>query len=137
MSLCLKLLFVAMVASIGASAAQDSASRQAAQAAHPAQDQDSYSLPGHEDFHDALGADANEQGRDAPTQLASQADEYAGFGARRVSAFPWVDAAYHEPNSLYTVSTTVAITVSLTVRNKYTNRYLTVMAPLPSPLRLR
>jgi hypothetical protein len=41
-----------------------------------------------------------------------------------------------EPNSLYTVSTTVAITVSLTVRNKYTNRYLTVMAPLPSPLRL-
>jgi hypothetical protein len=38
--------------------------------------------------------------------------------------------------SLYTVSTTVAITVSLTVRNKYANRYLTVMAPLPSPLRL-
>eukprot|EP01047_Picozoa_sp_COSAG01_P024171 COSAG01_NODE_1485_length_10131_cov_10.500995_9_plen_196_part_00 len=30
----------------------------------------------------------------------------------------------------------VAITVSLTVRNKYANRYLTVMAPLPSPLRL-
>jgi hypothetical protein len=45
MSLCARILFVAMVASLGASATQDAASRQAAQPAQPAQAQDStYSL---------------------------------------------------------------------------------------------
>jgi hypothetical protein len=80
MSLCFKIVFVAMVATIGAGAAQDAANSQPAQ---PAQDQESYSLPGREDFEDA--AQGEEQGRDAPTLLASQSsDEYAGFGARRV-----------------------------------------------------
>jgi hypothetical protein len=67
MSLCFKIVFVAMVATIGAGAAQDAANSQPAQ---PAQDQESYSLPGREDFEDA--AQGEEQGRDAPTLLASQ-----------------------------------------------------------------
>jgi hypothetical protein len=50
MSLCFKIVFVAMVATIGAGAAQDAANSQPAQ---PAQDQESYSLPGREDFEDA------------------------------------------------------------------------------------
>eukprot|EP01047_Picozoa_sp_COSAG01_P018270 COSAG01_NODE_986_length_12320_cov_19.750818_9_plen_78_part_00 len=65
MSLCYKILFVAMVATIGTSAAQDAANSQAAQ---PAQAQESYSLPGREDFEDA--AQGEEQGRDGPTLLA-------------------------------------------------------------------
>jgi hypothetical protein len=53
MSLCFKIVFVAMVATIGAGAAQDAANSQPAQPAQPAQDQESYSLPGREDFEDA------------------------------------------------------------------------------------
>jgi hypothetical protein len=99
MSLCFKILFVAMVATIGAGAAQDAANSQPAQPAQPAQDQESYSLPGREDFEDA--AQGEEQGRDAPTLLASQSsDEYAGFGARRVGDIPWVDIdAQHQRHS--------------------------------------
>jgi hypothetical protein len=99
MSLCFKIVFVAMVATIGAGAAQDAANSQPAQPAQPAQDQESYSLPGREDFEDA--AQGEEQGRDAPTLLASQSsDEYAGFGARRVGDIPWIDIdAQHQLHS--------------------------------------
>jgi hypothetical protein len=70
MSLCFKIEFVAMVATLSADAARAATTRQA-QPAQPAEAEDSYSLPGRGDFDDASSSPLV-HGRDAPTLLASQ-----------------------------------------------------------------